>query len=158
MVSNRKVMDRHRHVMLAFAFLFQYKRLRLQHQQGEGEGEGGRSKAKENEDYLQEVCFNLGRAFHQLNLLHLAVPFYEKAISTSPPRSSPYRSAFLSSDEAEERKKNEEEKEEEEKEAETRAREAFDLRREAAYNLSLIYQNSGSHQLAAKLLRTYCTI
>lgn len=29
----------------------------------------------------QEADFNLGRAYHQMGLLHLAVPYYEKALS-----------------------------------------------------------------------------
>lgn len=32
------------------------------------------------------------------------------------------------------------------------------LTREAAYNLHLIYKNSGNLQLARKMLRDYCTI
>jgi hypothetical protein len=31
--------------------------------------------------HLQEADFNLGRAYHQLGLVHLAVPYYEKALS-----------------------------------------------------------------------------
>lgn len=37
------------------------------------------------------------------------------------------------------------------------ADEVTDLKREAAYNLSLIYRESGSHHLARSLLVTYCT-
>jgi len=35
---------------------------------------------------------------------------------------------------------------------------AYDLKMEAAYNLSLIYTASGSTELAAKVLRTYCYV
>lgn len=34
----------------------------------------------------------------------------------------------------------------------------IDLRRDIAYNLSLIYQNSGNTGMAQKLLFTYCSI
>lgn len=34
----------------------------------------------------------------------------------------------------------------------------FDLSRDAAFNLSLIYKASGSHELAEHILQTYCVI
>ena len=36
----------------------------------------------------QEACYNLGRAAHQLGLLHVAVPFYERALAAKPPLAS----------------------------------------------------------------------
>jgi len=36
----------------------------------------------------QETAYNLGRAAHQLGLLHVAVPFYERALAAKPPLSS----------------------------------------------------------------------
>jgi general transcription factor 3C polypeptide 3 (transcription factor C subunit 4) len=33
----------------------------------------------------QEAAYNLGRAAHQLGLLHLAAPFYERALAAQPP-------------------------------------------------------------------------
>ena len=33
-----------------------------------------------------------------------------------------------------------------------------DLKREAAYNLSIIYRNSGNSQLARDILMRYCTV
>ena len=36
----------------------------------------------------QEACYNLGRAAHQLGLLHAAVPFYERALAAKPPPAS----------------------------------------------------------------------
>ena len=36
----------------------------------------------------QEACYNLGRAAHQLGLLHVAVPFYERALAAQPPPKS----------------------------------------------------------------------
>lgn len=36
----------------------------------------------------QEACYNLGRAAHQLRLLHVAVPFYERALAAKPPPNS----------------------------------------------------------------------
>ena len=36
--------------------------------------------------------------------------------------------------------------------------ENFDLTREAAFNLSLIYKASGSHELAEHVLQTHCVV
>ena len=33
----------------------------------------------------QEVAYNMGRAAHQLGLVHLAVSLYERALASSPP-------------------------------------------------------------------------
>lgn len=74
------------------------------------------------------MAYNLGRAYHQLGIVHLAVPYYEKVLSLEPPANYPNRGR------------------------------AYDLKPEAAYNLSLIYSASGSTELAAKMLRTYCYI
>jgi hypothetical protein len=35
---------------------------------------------------------------------------------------------------------------------------AFDLRAEAAFNLSLIYRTSGARQLAIDLLQSHCSL
>lgn len=55
----RRVPDRNRAVLRGFAFLQAY--------------EGKR-------DIAQESAYNLARAAHELNLLHVAVPFYEQAL------------------------------------------------------------------------------
>lgn len=34
---------------------------------------------------MQEFLYNMGRATHQLGLVHLAVNYYEQALATSPP-------------------------------------------------------------------------
>ena len=90
----------------------------------------------------QEAAFNLGRAYQQLNLMHLAVPYYEHAlrltnaqnhrtesrgsIGGAPPRAT--------------------------------AR-TVGLEREAAYNLFLIYRShKGSERLAREILRRHLTI
>ena len=36
----------------------------------------------------QETAYNLGCAFHQLGLLHLAIPLYERALALPPPTPS----------------------------------------------------------------------
>jgi len=67
------------------------------------------------------------RAFHQLGLAHLAVPYYEKALTLPAPK-------------------------------DYAAREHFDLKKEAAYNLSLIYKASGAPHLALQITRQYCVV
>ncbi len=70
----------------------------------------------------------MGRAYHHLGIVHLAVPYYERVLSLPPPANYPGSGR------------------------------AYDLKMEAAYNLSLIYTASGSTELAAKVLRTYCYV
>lgn len=101
----------------------------------------------------QESEYNTGRAFHLLGLTHLAVPHYEKVLCM-PPRSMQgirqerhIETAYkwpLS--------------EEEERELGEELDDESDLKREAAYNLHLIYITSGSMNLAQILLLKYCTI
>ncbi|EDV23087.1 uncharacterized protein TRIADDRAFT_58003 [Trichoplax adhaerens] len=82
----------------------------------------------------QEAYYNVGRAYHQLGLFHLAVHYYRKALLTPISRKN-----FIEKNQSDVLKK-------------------YDLSREAAYNLSLIYRNSGSEDLARHILYTYCSI
>ncbi|XP_057359742.1 general transcription factor 3C polypeptide 3 isoform X2 [Manis pentadactyla] len=76
----------------------------------------------------QESFYNLGRGLHQLGLIHLAIHYYQKALELPPLA------------------------------AEGIEVDQLDLRRDIAYNLSLIYQSSGNIGMAQKLLYTYCSI
>lgn len=79
----------------------------------------------------QESMFNIGRAFHQLNMLDKALIFYQRVLSLPIPigtADSPTSSTI------------------------------FSLRREAAFNLSLIYKNSKSFDLAYQLIKDNFTI
>ena len=62
-VMGRQLANRHYTVVQAFAFLQRYERLR-----GECQGES---------------TYNMARALHQLRLLHLAVPLYQKVLELS---------------------------------------------------------------------------
>ena len=44
----------------------------------------------------QEAAYNMGRAAHQLGLLHLAVPLYERALAAKPPAPSEGQSPLRS--------------------------------------------------------------
>ncbi|EFN59685.1 hypothetical protein CHLNCDRAFT_133218 [Chlorella variabilis] len=76
----------------------------------------------------QEAAYNTGRAAHHLGLLHIAVPYYERVLEAAPPAVA------------------------------AGAGPAYDLRREAALNLSLIYRQSGADLLAKQLLRQHLTV
>lgn len=101
MVTQRTCACKHLVAVHAFAFFQKYFRMC-----------GGESSSL--------ACYNVGRAYHQLNLCHLAVPYYEKALAATD---------------------------------DTNAYE--NLKRESAFNLSLIYRKSGSGDLARHILRTH---
>ncbi|XP_051982607.1 general transcription factor 3C polypeptide 3 [Xyrauchen texanus] len=101
------VMKRHPLIVQGFSFLWRYVDFR---------------------GHCQESLYNLGRALHQLRLTHLAIHYYEKAL-TFPPL-----------------------------QLEGIDEDQVDLRREIAYNLSLIYQSNGNKDMARHVVYTYCTI
>ncbi|XP_033471481.2 general transcription factor 3C polypeptide 3 [Epinephelus lanceolatus] len=107
MASQKYVAKRHTLVLQGFSFLWRYVELR---------GE------------CQESMYNLGRALHQMGLTHLALHYYQKAL-TMPP-----------------------------KKLEGIPDDQVDLRREIAFNLSLIYQASGNMRMAHQLINTYCIV
>ncbi|KAM9548562.1 general transcription factor 3C polypeptide 3 isoform 2-T2 [Guaruba guarouba] len=76
----------------------------------------------------QESFYNLGRGLHQLGLLHLAIHYYQKALELPP-----LTLEGIETDQT-------------------------DLRRDAAFNLSLIYQSSGNIRMARKLMYTYAVV
>ncbi|KAG0522902.1 hypothetical protein BDA96_07G077900 [Sorghum bicolor] len=93
-------------------------------------------------DNSQEALYNIARAYHHIGLNTLAAVYYEKALAIEekdhPIPKLPY-------------------------EAGSRVPEDLrpgycDVRREAAFNLHLIYKKSGATDLARRILKTYCTI
>ena len=88
--------------------------------------------------WSEEVYYNLGRALHQLSLFSLAVPCYEHVLvvgnSATPATSSASSSSHAGASPP-----------------------STSLKREAAYNLSLIYRLSGANDMARQLLASYCT-
>lgn len=131
----RKSDDRHLQIMQGMLFILEYVKL---------------------VGYCQESEYNLARAFHMLGLTHLAVLHYEKVlclpsrkkmgIESEKPISEVY-SCSPDDKECYDAFGDEDEKEDE-----------TDLKREAAYNLHLIYVTSGSMNLAQILLMKYCTV
>ncbi|XP_051915141.1 general transcription factor 3C polypeptide 3 [Hippocampus zosterae] len=76
----------------------------------------------------QESMYNMGRALHQMGLTHLAIHYYQKTLRLPIQK------------------------------LEGIADDQVDLRREAAFNLSLIYQASGNVEMAHQLITTHCVI
>ncbi|XP_061641581.1 general transcription factor 3C polypeptide 3 isoform X2 [Phyllopteryx taeniolatus] len=76
----------------------------------------------------QESMYNLGRALHQIGLTHLAIHYYQKTLLLPVQK------------------------------LEGIPDDQVDLRREAAFNLSLIYQASGNVEMAHQLINTHCVI
>ncbi|MCJ8747730.1 hypothetical protein PDJAM_G00156720 [Pangasius djambal] len=107
MASQKFVTKRHALVLQGFSFLWRYVEFRGQ---------------------SQESLYNLGRALHQLSLTHLAIHYYQKALSLPP-----LKLEGIEDDQV-------------------------DLRREIAFNLSLIYQASGNKEMARYYIHTYCVI
>jgi len=81
-------------------------------------------------EWYQEAYYNLGRAMHQLNLLPAALFYYKKALELGP--SIPQEGEEGDS--------------------------IFDLRREIAYNISIIYRSSDSHDLARFYIEKYIVL
>jgi len=67
LVMHRNTPDRHSCIMQAFAFLSEYYNLR---------------------GATPEAIYNMARAFHQLNLVHFAVPLYNKVLEMGDPQNS----------------------------------------------------------------------
>lgn len=107
MASQKYVGKRHTLVLQGFSFLWRYVELR---------GE------------CQETMYNLGRALHQMGLTHLAIHYYQKALTLPAQK------------------------------LEGIADDQVDLRWEIAFNLSLIYQASGNLEMARQLINTHCIV
>lgn len=97
-------------VMQSISFLHKYARLRGK---------------------CQECCYNIGRLFHQLGLVHIACQYYKKVLSLEPENANTQSKQICR---------------------------LSDLKREAAFNLSLIYKASDNHELALHYIRHYCRV
>ncbi|XP_041835143.1 general transcription factor 3C polypeptide 3 [Melanotaenia boesemani] len=107
MASQKYVAKRHVLVVQGFSFLWRYVELR---------GE------------CQESIYNLGRALHQMGLTHLAIHYYQKALTLPAKRLDGI------------------------------ADDQVDLKKEIAFNLSLIYSASGNVEMARQLITTHCIV
>lgn len=78
-------------------------------------------------DAIQEIHYNFGRMYHQLNLVSAAIDHYKKALQV--------KNKLIHAN-----------------------AEHLDLKREIAFNLHLIYKNSGNFDLARKYLFDYIEV
>ncbi|KAG4385111.1 hypothetical protein GLYMA_12G027700v4 [Glycine max] len=89
----------------------------------------------------QESLYNIARAFHHVGLVTLAAFYYEKVIAICE---KDYPIPKLPNENPDS--------------IETHKPGYCDLRREAAYNLHLIYKKSGALDLARQVLKDHCTL
>lgn len=87
----------------------------------------------------QETLYNTGRLLHQLSMYSSAVHFYNQVLTKTDAPKIVKTSQKTN-------------------EIEVESAECYDLKRLAAHNLSLIYQNSGNQALALSILEKYCKI
>nr|CAG8454115.1 7996_t:CDS:2 [Entrophospora candida] len=97
----------------------------------------------------QEAEYNLGHAFHQLGLTHLAIPHYEKALKL--PSVNQILKQKID-------KKKQLEIDENDEVEHLEENDPTDIRKEAVYNLYLNYMETGSSALAQMLLKKYYAI
>ncbi|XP_038879313.1 general transcription factor 3C polypeptide 3 [Benincasa hispida] len=90
-------------------------------------------------DNSQEALYNIARAYHHIGLVTLAVTYYEKVLATYQ-KDCPIPELFGENRNIKHQKSV-----------------YCDLRREAAYNLHLIYKESGALDLARQVLKDHCT-
>lgn len=88
---------------------------------------------------VQEALYNIARAFQHVGLVTLAVSYYERVLEMEV-EDYPFPKLLASTSQ------------------QTTVPGYCNLRREAAFNLHLIYMKSGSVDLARHILKTYCTI
>lgn len=87
----------------------------------------------------QEALYNIARAYHHVGLVSLAASYYEKVLAACE-KDYPIPKLLNENSEMENMKPG-----------------YCDLRREAAYNLHLIYKNSGAFDLARQVLKNHCS-
>ena len=150
-VMQKNTYNRHLVCLRAFTFLDKYAKLRcpvprpIGSPSAPADPEEELAAARRKCLLAQEVSYNLGRAYHQINLLNLAVPYYEQTLEL----------AVKHREEARELRRRVGGG------AAAGGAEAgpAGLEREAAYNLFLIYRSHpGSQRLAREILREHLTI
>jgi general transcription factor 3C polypeptide 3 (transcription factor C subunit 4) len=90
---------------------------------------------------MQESLFNLARAYHHVGLVTLSTIYYEKVIAINERDYPIPKLPNENIDVIENHKPG-----------------YCNLRREAAYNLHLIYKRSGALDLARQVLKDYCSV
>ncbi|KAH7427586.1 hypothetical protein KP509_10G050600 [Ceratopteris richardii] len=124
-----RLTNRNQCVMQGFAFLHKYHEL------------------SENS---QESNYNLARAYHHVGFVTIAVHYYEKVLAHPEkdyPRTNTLEDPFVTFGDSLQSS-----------EADGIVKGMCDLRREAAFNLHLIYKKSGAIDLARQVLQDFCNV
>jgi general transcription factor 3C polypeptide 3 (transcription factor C subunit 4) len=143
MLTHSKLQDRHHCLAKAVAFMQEYARTRRAqvHQSKEAAAATGAENESESWRLEQEIKYNTGRSFHQAGLMHFAYPYYEEVLQLYDKHHTAAAShgAAACSSGAE-------------------GAHPAGLEKEAAYNLALIYWNSGSKELSQEILKKYLSM
>lgn len=91
--------------------------------------------------FCQESLYNIARAYHHVGMVSLATTYYQKVLEI---RVKDYPIPTLPSDDPDA--------------TDTKSPGYCDLRREAAYNLHLIYKKSGALDLARQVLKDHIVL
>lgn len=130
-ITNRQADNRHHLLVQGMGFLTLYRKLRgASALTGE---DGVKAGSERVSNASLEASYNIGRAFHSIGLLHMAVPQYEAVL-----RGHDINEELAGGEET----------------ADAVAA-GFDPYREAAYNLSLIYTINGNGRAARVLYEKY---
>jgi tetratricopeptide (TPR) repeat protein len=134
---SRTLGDRNYTVMQAFAFIFRY-----------GDLTG----------WTQEALYNVGRAFHHLDLLPFAIHMYERALQASPLREKMQSLSMQTGHPRPDDAMDVDDASGQNHRDELARIEGEDLCKEIAHNLALIYRRSGSPQLARMIMAQYIVV
>lgn len=139
-LSHRKLVDRHGCLVKCLGFLDKYVQLRreqgveeevLKEEGREGGVPPAVTVAAAGKAMEQEVVFNMGRAFHQAGLLHMAVPFYQDALKMFDAHGELWKRGLG---------------------------DKGHVTREAAWNLVVIYTGSKNREMARGLVERYLRV
>ncbi|KAI5068021.1 hypothetical protein GOP47_0016366 [Adiantum capillus-veneris] len=124
-----RLTNRNQCVVQGFAFLHKYQEL---------------------SEYSQESNYNLARAYHHVGFVTIAVQYYEKVLAhreKDHPQMNTVEDPFVTFGDVLQKV-----------EVDKGVEGLCDLRREAAFNLHLIYKKSGSMDLARQVLQDFCNL
>ncbi|MFH4984089.1 hypothetical protein AB6A40_010798 [Gnathostoma spinigerum] len=117
MACKKDISSRHMVALRGLAFMNRYEKLR---------------------GPCQESFYNVGRMFHQMNILPMAIHFYQKCLEAEVPRI-----VVVDNETGTES---------------IGQADRYDLRPLAAHNLALIYEGSGNIHMAYQLMEKYCVV
>lgn len=149
MALKDKAENRQQSILQAMAFFGEYRRLRLQEESIDKQAEGPTMRLR-----MEEVEFNEARLWHQLGLLHLAVPAYERclAVEGTPPvaNGSEDNDVTMIETDGPQRRDDDNDGSDDDPDAD-----ADDYKREAAFALQQIYALGGDSAKAREITQKW---